>query len=173
MKALLTALLAVITATLMISPVPAQAQLNMGEPDPAVWLRQVYDLYQRAEKDKGLEKQATYRIVVKRASKSLAALFKKNDACEVKWKGVCALDWDFIVDGQDNQLTNIKVDDAAISGDKATVTVTFKNFDTPCKNTFHFAREGGVWKVDEIETQHGTDAPIWIGKTLREYKPGG
>ena len=138
----------------------------MREPDPAVWLRQVYDLYQRAEKSPALDQQATTDLVVKRASKSLAALFKRNDDCEAKSDAICALDWDFVIDGQDYRLSNVKVGSA---GDKAAVTVTFRNFTADSTNVYFFVREDGQWKVDDIETRQGSAPPARIAKLLRDY----
>jgi hypothetical protein len=106
---------------------------------------------------------------MKRASKSLAALFKKNRDCEKKAKGICALDWDFIIDGQDYALSNIKVSSAVVAGNKATVTVTFRNFDETDVNVYSFVREGGQWKVDDIETTQGSQAPVRIAKLLTDY----
>ena len=148
---------------------PARAQVNMREADPAVWLRQIYDLYHRAEKAPALQNRATDELVMKRASKSLAALFKKNRDCEKKAKGICALDWDFIVDGQDFTLSNIEVGSAAVAGDKATVTVKFRNFEDAEVNVYSFVREDGQWKVDDIETKQGSEAPVRISKVLRDY----
>ena len=129
------------------------AQVNAREPDPAVWLRQVYDLYHRAEKSRELDIPSSTELFAKRASKSLAALFKRNDDCEAEGKGVCALDWDFVIDGQDWTLSNVKVGPIVAAGDKATVTVTFRNFTTACVNVYDFVREDGDWKVDDIETK--------------------
>jgi hypothetical protein len=148
---------------------PAGAQVNMREPDPAVWLRQIYDLYHRAEKSPALLNQANDELVMKRASKSLAALFKKNRDCETKAKGICALDWDFIIDGQDYTLSDVKVGAPAVAGDKATVTVTFRNFDETDVNVYSFVREGGQWKVEDIETTQGSQAPVRISKLLTDY----
>jgi len=154
---------------LLAATAPALAQVNAREPDPAVWLRQVYDLYRRAEKTPSLEKQANDSLIVKRASRSLAALFKKNDECEAEQKGVCALDWDFVVDGQDDKLSNIKVGAPVVAGEKATVEVMFMNFSTPCANVYYFVREDGQWKVEDIETKAGSDAPVRIAKLLSDY----
>jgi hypothetical protein len=145
------------------------AEVNANEPDPAAWLRQVYDLYHRAEKNHDLDAQANFRLVVNRASKKLAALFAKNDACEAEQKGICALDWDFIIDGQDFKLSNVKVAAPVIAGDKASVKVTFVNLGSRCANTFEFVREDGAWKVEDIETQQGKDAPLRIAKLLEDY----
>jgi hypothetical protein len=152
----------------LLGATSARAQVDPREPDPAVWLRQIYALYLRAEKSPELENQATDRLIVKRASKSLAALFKRNDACEAEGKGVCALDWDFVIDGQASQLSNIKVGALVASGDRGTVTVTFKNFSN-AKNIYRFVREDGQWKVEDIETKVGGEAPVGIAKLLRDY----
>ena len=163
------ALAAALTAGLMGSVAPARAQVNEREPDPAVWLRQVYDLYHREEKASTLDMQSSTELFAKRASKSLAALFKRNDACEAEGKGVCALDWDFVIDGQDWTLSHVKVGPAVVAGDKATVTVSFRNFTAACVNVYFFVREDGQWKVDDIETKSGSDAPIRIAKLLSDY----
>jgi hypothetical protein len=162
-------LAAAIAAGLLVGVAPARAQVNAREPDPAIWLRQVYDFYRRAEKSPALEDQATFRLVVKRASKSLAALFKRNDDCDAEGKGVCALDWDFVIDGQASELSNVKVGAAVFAGDKATVTVRFRNLRVDCLNVYFFVREDGQWKVDDIKTKQGSTPPIRIAKLLRDY----
>lgn len=149
----------------------AKVPVDMREPDPAVWLRQIYDLYQRAETVTALANQATYRIITRRASKSLAGLFRKNDACEKKSHGICAIDWDFVIDGQDYHLSNVSVGPADIAGDTAKVTVSFRNFDSDCVNVYTFVREDGQWKVDDVLTKSGKDAPVSVAKLLRDFKP--
>jgi hypothetical protein len=160
---------AALAGGLLAAPAPVLAQVNSREPDPAVWLRQVYVLYHRAEKTPSLEEHATDSLIVKRASRSLAALFKKNEECESEQKGVCALDWDFVVDGQDFKLSNIKIGAPAVAGEKATVAVTFTNLGVRCANVYYFVREDGQWKVEDIETKTGSDAPVRIAKLLSDY----
>ncbi len=53
------------------------------------------------------------------------------------------LDFDPYVDGQDYQITELKIGDAVIKGDKATVEVTFKNFDLAEDMTFTLVKENG------------------------------
>ncbi|WP_158817762.1 DUF3828 domain-containing protein [Methylocapsa sp. S129] len=162
------ALAAALAGALLVSGAPARAQVNAREPDPAVWLRQIYALYHRAEKSPSDISSST-ELMGKRASKSLAALFKRDDACEVKEGGVCALDWDFIIDGQAWTLSNVKVDALVVAGDKATVTVKFTNLAVACVNTYFFVREDGQWKIDDIETKSGSEAPVRIAKLLSDY----
>jgi Protein of unknown function (DUF3828) len=163
------ALAAALAAGLMAGGASARAQVNAAEPDPSVWLRQVYDLYHRTQNSTDVNKQPSFELVVKRASKSLAALFKKNSDCEALGKGVCAIDWDFVIDGQDFKLSNIKVGALVAAGDKASVTVTFKNLGASCVNVYSFVREDGQWKVEDILTKSGSDKPVAIAKMLKDY----
>ena len=162
------ALAATIASMNLMGVVEARAQASTGDADPAVWLRKVYELYHRAERSLSPNNQPSTGLVVKRASKSLAALFERDADCVAEGKGTCALDWDFVIDGQDWKLSNVQVGPAVVTGDKATVTVRFKNF-VSCVNVYFFVREDGRWKVDDIETQSGKDAPIGIAKMLKDY----
>ena len=163
MRAWVTTMLALLAAG------PGFAQVNRQEADPAVWLRQIYALYQRAQKDEKLQTQATTHLVEQRASRALAALFKRDEACSSKGQ-VCALDWDFVIDGQDFELSQVKVGAAQVSGDKATVTASFVNLKTSCVNVYYFVREDGVWKVDDIETRPKGQKPTRIAAMLRDFK---
>lgn len=164
------ALLSAALMTMFIGALtPVRAQVNVLEPDPSVWLRQIYDLYHREEKADTANAKASFDLVVQRASKPLAALFKKDSDCNAKGQGVCALDWDFVIDGQDWALSNVKVGPTVVAGDKATVTVSFKNMTSRCVNVYYFSREDGRWKVDDIETKTGADKPIRIAKILKDY----
>ena len=156
-------------AALAIGFSAANAAPLAREPDPAIWLRKIYDLYHHAETSKETEKQASTELVEARASKALAALFKRDRDCEVKERGICALDWDFIVDGQDWRLSKIDVGALVVAGDKATVMVSFDNSGTACRNIYYFVRENGAWKVDDIETKSGSDAPVRIAKLFRDF----
>lgn len=159
----------VLVAALAIEFSAADAAPLAREPDPTIWLRKIYDLYHHAETSKETEKQTNLELIEARASKSLAALFKRDHDCEVKERGVCALDWDFIIDGQDWRLSKIDVGALVVAGDKATVTVSFDNYGTTCRNIYYFVRENGAWKVDDIEMKRGSDAPVRIAKLFRDF----
>ena len=163
-------LAAALAAALMAGAAPAAAQVNPREPDPSVWLRQVYDHYRRAETAANkLHGPTDMDIVGARASRSLAALFRRENDCTRRSHEICALDWDFIIDGQDWELAKVKVGAPVVAGDRATVTVSFTNFGTPSVNVYAFVREDGAWRVDDIETRSGRDAPIRIAKLLKDY----
>ena len=109
-------------------------------------------------------------LVERRASRALAALFKRDADCSRKSNEICALDWDFIIDGQDWEISQVKVGATAVAGDKATVTVSFINMKTPCVNVYYFVREDGDWKVDDIETRPKGEKPTRIAQMLRDFK---
>ena len=142
----------------------------MREPDPSAWLKQVYELYEKAQSNTALDGKATTDLIEKRSSKPLAALFRKDAACSKRTQGVCALDFDFVVDGQDYKISNVDVGPTVAAGDKATVTVTFRNFDANSRNVYTFVREGGQWKVDDVLFKSGADQPASLAKLIRDYK---
>ena len=138
--------------------------------EPVAWLRQTYALYHRAEKDSALLKESAPDLIAPFASPALAALFKREADCVKKSQGICALDWDFIVNGQDWELGPVKVGPLQASGDKATVTVDFSNMKTPNTVVYYLVRIGGTWKIDDIEDRRKGDKPVRIGNVLREFK---
>ncbi|MGL4494767.1 MAG: hypothetical protein ACRCUX_03070 [Beijerinckiaceae bacterium] len=143
----------------LAQPAPAHG-VNPKEPDPAVWVRSIYDLYKRAEKDDKLMRHANYGLVQKRAARPLWLLFRKDDACMKKNGGApCAFDADFIINGQDYELSDVQISPAEISGEKAKVTAKFKNFKQDNTNTFFFVKQGDNWRVSEVTMQTGKEKP--------------
>jgi Protein of unknown function (DUF3828) len=165
MRALFGALLALgLAATAVAAQVDARAE-------PAVWLKQIYAAYQRAQgSDNKLSADVSTDLVERRASRALAALFKRDADCSRKSNEICALDWDFVIDGQDWEISQVKVGATAVAGAKATVTVSFINMKTPCVNVYYFVRENGDWKVDDIETRPKGEKPTRIAQMLRDFK---
>lgn len=154
---------------LVLAATPVAAQVD-ARADPAVWLKQIYAAYQRAQGDDKLSADVSTDLVERRASRALAALFKRDADCSRKSNEICALDWDFIIDGQDWEISQVKVGATAVAGDKATVTVSFNNMKTPCVNVYYFVREDGDWKVDDIETRPKGEKPTRIAQMLRDFK---
>ena len=68
------------------------------------------------------------------------------------------LDFDPYIDGQDYVITDLKFGDAQITGDTATVEVTFKNMDSAEDLTFTLVKEADGWKVDDV-VSHNKDYP--------------
>jgi hypothetical protein len=90
-------------------------------------------------------------------SQRLQALIDKDES-ETPEGEVGRLDWDVFVDGQDWQLTELKIVPVANDGARAQVRATFKNFDEPRDILYTLISEGGRWRIDEIKE---TLKPRW------------
>ena len=90
-------------------------------------------------------------------SKRLQVLIDK-DAKETPEGMVGRIDWDAVVDGQDWQLTELKISQVSRSETAAQVRATFKNFDHQSNMLFDLVLEGGHWRIDDIEK---TLPPRW------------
>lgn len=69
--------------------------------------------------------------------------------------GIGLLDFDIFVDGQDFDLSDVKIGKATVSGDRATVEARFRNFGEPRRVVYSFVREDGAWKIDEVSSPDG------------------
>lgn len=68
---------------------------------------------------------------------------------------VGAIDFDPVINGQDWDITDLRVGEADISEQSAVVTVRFRNFAQPVTLRYGLIREGGNWQVDDIESIEG------------------
>lgn len=64
---------------------------------------------------------------------------------------VGALDGDPLFDAQDMEIKNFVIHPANIEEGKATVLVTFVNFEEKKRITFHLVQQGGAWKISDIQ----------------------
>jgi hypothetical protein len=96
-------------------------------------------------------------------SKSLNALFDADDAATPEGD-VGRIDFDPYIDSQDYDLADLKIGDPAMSGDTATVEVTFANFGDAEHLTYSLVKEGADWKIDDV-TSHNPDS-MWSLRAL-------
>ena len=90
-------------------------------------------------------------------SKRLQALIDKDEK-ETPEGDVGRIDWDLFVDGQDWQLTELKIVPALKEATRAEVRATFKNFDEPRDILYTLVLENGHWRIDDIQE---TLKPRW------------
>lgn len=84
------------------------------------------------------------------ASDSLGKAIQKNRACEEREEGICAIDFDILICGQDWDITHFR---STLSGDKTAkpiVRATFDNMGQPASVSFLFIRESGTWRIDDV-----------------------
>jgi hypothetical protein len=106
--------------------------------DPVSLIKAIYQTYQASKP--GLPHIYSHR---------LQALVDK-DVKETPEGMVGRIDWDVFVDGQDWQLSEIKIALVAKSAKAAQVRAIFKNFDSPSDMMFDLVREDGGWRIDDI-----------------------
>lgn len=82
-------------------------------------------------------------------TKELADLIWK-DTIDSKGE-VGAIDGDPLYDAQDMEIKQLVIHPAKVEGGKATVLVTFTNFDAKKSITFHCVQKDGVWKISDIQ----------------------
>jgi Protein of unknown function (DUF3828) len=103
-------------------------------------------------------------------SKALNTLFAAD---EKEANGdIGRLDFDPYIDGQDYQITALKIGDAKIVGTTATAEVTFKNFDNPEDMTFTLLKEADGWKIDDVASS-GTEYPYSLKAIMEAPMPTG
>jgi Protein of unknown function (DUF3828) len=83
-------------------------------------------------------------------SRRLQALIDKDEK-ETPEGMVGRIDWDVIVDGQDWQLSELKIALVSQTPIRAEVQATFKNFGDPNDMLFELGREDGGWRIDDIQ----------------------
>ncbi len=111
-------------------------------------------------------------MVRRYASKSLKAAIDFDRACEKREQGICNLDSDVLIDGQDWDISQLVIADQPVTPQGQIIRVTFINDHAPCSVTFVFIREGGVWKIDDLEDHSydpddKSDIQFWLKKELR------
>jgi hypothetical protein len=90
-------------------------------------------------------------------SERLQALLDK-DAKETPEGEVGRIDWDVFVDGQDWQLTELKIVPVSQGPAQAQVRASFKNFGEPRNLLYTLVLEDGHWRIDDIQE---TLKPRW------------
>ena len=86
--------------------------------------------------------------------KPLADLIWKDRTTNVGEIGV--LDFDPIYNAQDADIKNLVVNPAKVEGEKASVTVTFQNYDRKDTLVYQMVKRAAAWKIADIKYSDGT-----------------
>jgi hypothetical protein len=100
-------------------------------------------------------------------SRRLQALIDK-DAAETPEGEVGRLDWDPVVDGQDWELSGLKITEVFQSGGEARVRAVFANMGDRRNILFNLVREDGQWRIDDIAE---TLKPRWTMSKILSDAP--
>lgn len=104
------------------------------------------------------------------AAPALKHLIDADDACMKREQGICHIDFDFLIAGQDWDLSRFTLTDDPATPKGQVVRAGFDN-GGPVEVRFYFVRQGGAWKIDDVEDLRPKDDPIrrdtWLKKQLR------
>lgn len=130
-------------------PAAAWALSDIDHTDPRAVVIAAYEPYLESDFDWGnYDDSALY-------SRELNALFDR-DARESEAAGeVGRLDFDPLVNGQDYEITNLEIGQAAVTGDKAVVPVEFDNFSSPTTIEIRLVKEDYGWSIDDVVSTGG------------------
>lgn len=91
----------------------------------------------------------------------------RDDRKKAKGEVGC-LDFDFWVNGQDWELSNLAVTSTDDGPDRKTVIAKFRNLGNPEEIHFDFRRSAGRWQLDDV---HSLSAPPWTLSEILKCAP--
>ena len=133
-------------AATLITSATAFAQQGAGAA-PTALIESIYRLYIKTDKNSTKTPDQYTRAWY--SAKIRAKIAEIEKACK-KREDICWPDSDFLVDGQDFEIRDLKVREVARTDRDATVEAKFRNFAEPHAMTFTLVRENGRWVIDEM-----------------------
>jgi hypothetical protein len=122
--------------------------------------------------DKGPEPPAATAVIAAHATAHLKGLIAADEACEKRGQGVCNLDFDVIINGQDWTLTKLPDFSVRAQGaGRAAVVSRFVNDGTTEEVVFEFVRTRGAWLIDDV-TGHDAEDGGWRLTSVLSREPG-
>ena len=154
MKSFGLALVLLLTAAHCTVALGAQASRASASASPDALVRELYRVhrngYGRVFDKKGRKLQERF------FDENLARLIWK-DLTETPEGEVGHLDFDPLYNAQDIHVTRFRVGTPALEGDKATVSVTFNNYDRKENLKFLMVKTAAGWKISNIDYGEGSD----------------
>lgn len=83
-------------------------------------------------------------------SKSLAALFARDDLYQEESGDMGQIGADPFLNGQDGEVKKLSLDTIPVAAGTATVIASFRSFGKPVGVQFRMIREDGGWRIDDI-----------------------
>ncbi len=151
------------------------ASAAMAAPaDPSSWVQSLYNPHLEMAQEQGPLRDALALMPVagERVFFMATAAFKaalRNDAECVRIQQSCDVDWDFLVDGQDAELTGFALSPFAVNGDRGTLSARFDNMGTPTQVDFVFRLEQGHWRLDDVVNHHD-GRPVSVRTLMAQEK---
>ncbi len=142
----------IVVLVLLAMALGAASPLGDADSDPVALITAIYQTYTDITpgEDAVPDIQGVY-------SKRLQALVDKDEK-ETPEGEVGRIDWDVFVDGQDWQLTELKIVPVSKQATQAEIRASFKNFGEPRDILYTLVLDDGHWRIDDIQE---TLKPRW------------
>jgi hypothetical protein len=127
-----------------------QARARADQSTPEAFLHTLYDHYAVISQMNSHYPPPWVANLDRYFAPSLVALINKDWEESGKLQQVPILDGDPLVDAQEWQISEIKIQVQDMSENKATGVVSFKNDDLPVTVIVKLVKLKGVWKIDDI-----------------------
>ena len=127
---------------------PAMAD---SAPTPVGIVEGFYEAYLDANHEWGPDSPSALDLIFPHATPPLQRAIKKEHACQIREQGICTIDSDIIVNGQDWGLSEFRLSEVKEAGDRRVVVAEFVNIQTRMRVRYLFTLERGEWKIDEVE----------------------
>jgi len=161
--AILLLALAAWPAAAQPKPEAAAAAQARGVEDPRAFVDAHYRAY--------LDSEAGPEWPAFAYSDRLRALFDAYDAWQRQHDDlVGSLDFDWWINAQDWQLSNVSVTETAQDEDRRTEVARFTNVDRPEEIHFLFVRQGGRWCLDDVVQGSGRGDDGWTLSALLQER---
>lgn len=140
-----------ITSILFLFLVYANLAFAMNPNSPKQIVANLYHPYLQYhnKSENNLPQNDALDLISMYASPSLNAAIQREQECRIREGELCKIDFDIIINGQDNNLQNLSLHENKTNG-TASVTAKFTN---GCKHevTYFFIRNNSKWQLDDVE----------------------
>ncbi|MBV8964029.1 MAG: DUF3828 domain-containing protein [Hyphomicrobiales bacterium] len=127
---------------MMLLAATTLAALAKDPQDPVAMIASIYKSYMGKTEPPSYSSRKVY-------SRRLKALIDADEKKTVRGDDP-TIDWDVFVNGQDWELSNLKIVLASRSGTQAQVQASFDNLKEPVEMIFDLVQENGGWRIDDI-----------------------
>ncbi len=145
----------------------AQAPITKTPTTPHAIVQALYRPYIA----KGDPSQSAEDAIGRFAAPGLKRLIDADNACMKREQGICNIDFDFLIAGQDGEPTHLIIMDEAATKDGQVVRANFDNGGS-VEVRFSFVKVGGAWKIDDVEDLRPKDDPIRRDISLKKQLKG-
>lgn len=137
---------------------------------PRIWISQLYKAYLNEQNSLEANNQPENfsDVISQRATPELKKLLKLENACTQK-EGICALDYDYIVAGQDYDIKKLSISNFITHKNNGYLTVKFENWQVPTQVTFEFQNINHEWKINNIISAAINQSPGNLQRDLKAY----